>query len=689
MKILSVQAKNFRSYSDIHWIPGETGLTLVDGVNPDTGRSNTSGKTTLFDSVFWGLYGYLPKWGGPKGGPLDAVIKRGTSHCWVRVNVENSGHLYEIERHRPNRLKVTCDGSVLDGKSSDLDHRIRDLIGVSPAQFLISVYIAQDRNTSFFSMGDTERARLLSVVAGLENVNRALERAKLLKRDAESKIDQASGALAVLQEQVNDLPNQRNAIEARTRTLSNRVTAASQDLSRVSERAALERGAVEDTYRKRLKELEERYQSDYQKLNQEHALVESEKRAVQQRLSELPKLNPEDGRRVQELKRKIADAEEFNLEQKKAEVGNLQDKIRIERLCDLIAHAHEGKCETCGQDLPDDQIEKNIAEWMDLAKKAKERLKPVAPLLDVALLQRELEVAQEEYTRKAASLEALPAQIRAEIQSWEGRAALIKSQLATLESRVSAAKRQAESQKEVETRAIEAQVNNARAELRSAEDAFRETERALEMVRRQEESLVTKRDEAKVKLFTLREDLDQILDLMDLFGPKGVRTVFFDEIIERIGSRAGQLLQMMTDGIYSTRIDQLGENSSGEQTLILRPIITKGGVEVPEDDLSGGARRMAMLAYDIAVSEAVGDCNILLLDEALDGLDSLGKAEAVRLLEEVARTRAVFIIDHTSEIKSGVSNLLKVIYRDGTSYLDSEQSFESTCAQKEPVNSSI
>ena len=136
MKIVSVQAKNFRSYPELSWALPESGLFLIDGRNLDTGRSNMVGKTTLIDSIIYAIYGYLPKWGGPKGGPVDAVIRRGQVSCRVEVILQHAGKEIRIIRERPAKLVVFVNQERLDGKISDLDSRIPELVGMTAGQVI-------------------------------------------------------------------------------------------------------------------------------------------------------------------------------------------------------------------------------------------------------------------------------------------------------------------------------------------------------------------------------------------------------------------------------------------------------------------------------------------------------------------------------------------------------------------------
>jgi DNA repair exonuclease SbcCD ATPase subunit len=167
-----------------------------------------------------------------------------------------------------------------------------------------------------------------------------------------------------------------------------------------------------------------------------------------------------------------------------------------------------------------------------------------------------------------------------------------------------------------------------------------------------------------------KADYDLALDLVEIFGPKGYRAVCFDGLIEKISDRAGQLLGVMTEGLYGTRLEQMGQDSKGNQKLILKPVIIKNASEVPLDDLSGGAEERVALAYDIAVAEAAGEGMPLLLDEVLSALDAVGKSEAMALLEEVSKTRPVLVIDHSSEFKAMFSQTIKVVYQQEESRLE-------------------
>jgi DNA repair exonuclease SbcCD ATPase subunit len=671
MKILEVRAKNFRSYSGLHWKLRDNGLVLIDGLNTENGRSNMSGKTTLLDSAFWGLFGYLPKWNGPKGGPVDAVIKRGEASCQVSVTFENEGHVFVIERSRPARLKLTRDGLPVDGKSADLDQRAQAYLGLSPAQFLLSVYISQDRTSSFFTMGDSERANLLSVIAGLENLNITLERVKEEKKGVGDKLQRVMGAISILSASFGALPVEKQQAEQKLSELEKSIDDLRLSLAAAAALAEASKTLERENLVGRLVNEEMSFFVKLGELNEDFARTTKSRSALNLAMLEEPKVEAEIEFALTSLTQQVIDGEAFNAEVDRTEAKNLRIKDGIGKALADAEKVRGGSCGTCGQNLPHWDHQEAMRPFVEHATKLSLQLQDVPAKVDLAPLRLSKEDAQRRFYARKAELDAIPNQVKAQIKALDEKASLLQRESVSMERSFLLLKesllremRAVDESKSSEVAAIEHTLS-------SMAHSLEHTKGDLIRIERQEKDLKEKLAANEAEAAAINRKLDELLDLIDLFGPKGLRTIYFDDIIQRIGARAGQLFSVMTDGAYSTRIDQEGETAKGETRLILRPVITKGGLQVPQDDLSGGARRMAMLAYDIAVSESVADTNTLFLDEALDGLDAQGKAEAMKLLEEVSKTRSVYIVDHTSEIRAAVQDVIQIQYTKGSSSLES------------------
>jgi DNA repair exonuclease SbcCD ATPase subunit len=665
---LHVYAENFRSYPKIDWECPDT-LVLIDGVNKDTGGSNMAGKTTLLDAWFWCRYGWLPKWDGPKGGQVDGVLRRKDGEvvggATVRVTESFGSDEIVIERRRPNRLTVWKNGAEVKG----LDQKgLEKLLGMTAERFLVCVYLKQRRKRSFFWMSDAERMELLSIVAGLEDLDRALRESKERKSDLESKIQFLDGRISALQARVDELPEQLKKLEDEKKGHEDKLVWA----KRKVESAMMNRDDVQWTAQseldKFLKESTEKFEGARAELRLELGTLQDEKRQLQLQV-QTPVIEPE-------YDLEIAKASE-HLKQCQAQEKAIEEAIRFnERLIEQLNHeldlaeaAKNGACKECSQPLPEPQRTAKALGHLENAKKLKAQTREIPAAPDPTARQ-ELDRALGARFKRQVELNDQPRRIQAEIARID----------AELQKKLLEEKTLIKDQ-ENETRAFERsiderirfandQLDKASVEMDHLEKMLQAAQSAFDSAASQRDQLLQGLAEARQEHSKLQEELNETLDLIEIFGPKGYRAICFDGLVEKISARAGQLLSVMTEGLYSTRLEQVGQDSKGNQKLILRPVMIKGGHEVFLDDLSGGAEARAALAYDVAVAESAGDGLPLLLDEALEGLDAVGKSEAMTLLEEVAKTRPVLVVDHASEFKAMFRHVVRVVYENEESRLE-------------------
>lgn len=668
MKLISVTGSNFRSYKTLSWSLPSNGLFLIDGENLDTGRNNMTGKSTIIDFFAWGLYGWLPKWGSPKGGPADGVIMRGESICSVTVTVENEGKTYTITRQRPLKLTIDINGERIEGKASDLDSRIPDMIGMTADQFLTSVYISQDRKKSFFTMSETERTQLLSQVSRVENINRGMETAKLQKQTAETSIDRQRAFQEGLKFQLTKLPEtiQENANDVVAKEAA--LSAGVEKLSEVCESNRASSIVADQSYDAEIQVINQEFDQKYAEMSMVLRESEAELSLKEMQLTQAPRVEIEYTQTIEEIKRELALATKSNHDGLLQNAKNAQARTALSNIADAIESSHNGTCDHCNQDLPSHMREKHINDLLVSVPRWENMIKDVPATVDTADIQAQLNDALQAYAKRKADLESGPARLQLEVNFLQRGIVQQKHSMMALVNSKGSAIKDSTMRLSVKIRELDHERTMLEHSVNSLQKQLESAKIHLDQVKNQEAQIQAEIDTNKVRIFTLQKELDQALDLIDLF--KGFRQVCFEGLIARISDRAGDLLSLMTDGVYSTRIDQVGETSLGEMKLILKPMITKGGHDVPNDDLSGGARRTVMLAYDVAVAEAVGNSNVLFLDEALDGLDTIGKSEALRLLEEVSRTRAVLVIDHSSEIRAEFSSIIKITYKNGISSLE-------------------
>lgn len=110
-----------------------------------------------------------------------------------------------------------------------------------------------------------------------------------------------------------------------------------------------------------------------------------------------------------------------------------------------------------------------------------------------------------------------------------------------------------------------------------------------------------------------------------------------------------------------------------EETLTCRldesftPVIEQNGYETAIENLSGGERTSAALAYRLSLNKVVNNVvstiktkDIIILDEPTDGFSS-EQLDKVRDVVEELSVKQVIIVSHESKIESFVDNVIKIV----------------------------
>lgn len=174
VNFIQVAARNFLSYEELDFDLQIEGLWLVTGINKDTdfGVSNGSGKSALFESIVWGLYGELLR-----GCPAkNSVIRAGEKSCSVTLTFEANGSRYQVQRDRSMSkatvaLRVLSGGVWADispGSVADTNRSIVDTVGLSLDDLTLTTLFASYTNCNFASNKDSDKKIFLRRVYDLE-----------------------------------------------------------------------------------------------------------------------------------------------------------------------------------------------------------------------------------------------------------------------------------------------------------------------------------------------------------------------------------------------------------------------------------------------------------------------------------------------------------------------------------------
>jgi DNA repair exonuclease SbcCD ATPase subunit len=167
------------------------------------------------------------------------------------------------------------------------------------------------------------------------------------------------------------------------------------------------------------------------------------------------------------------------------------------------------------------------------------------------------------------------------------------------------------------------------------------------------------------------KDLELYKTLSSLYSPTGAQAYVLDSIIDSFN----EVVQKYVDIVWpnaSYILNSYKETSKGDIVAKFSETLTLDGKEVSVGSLSGGELKGLSLCIDFALLDVLEtqfglSLNPIILDEPFDGLDAIGREIVIELLETLARSRQILIIDHSSEAKAMFTKSIFVSKKNGIS----------------------
>jgi DNA repair protein SbcC/Rad50 len=199
MTLESLKLQNFKRYASYE-ITFESGLCGILGRN---GR----GKSTIFDGVFFALYGDY------KGAKELIPTAGSTGGVKVELNFEIEGKSYTAIREFRGKA-LTAFATLKEGDESiatgakEVTASVTKLLGMGKDAFLHTVFASQKELTALSSMKNDERKAMMRRLLGLEKIDKIEEMIREELRELNRDIKSASGFLLsedVLKQHRDDL----------------------------------------------------------------------------------------------------------------------------------------------------------------------------------------------------------------------------------------------------------------------------------------------------------------------------------------------------------------------------------------------------------------------------------------------------------------------------------------------------
>ncbi len=162
----------------------------------------------------------------------------------------------------------------------------------------------------------------------------------------------------------------------------------------------------------------------------------------------------------------------------------------------------------------------------------------------------------------------------------------------------------------------------------------------------------------------------EIVAARSVLSPTGAIAYALDSVISDVNEAVTAYLDIFSHGTMSYRM------SSGEDKAKIVHHVTYGDSEVSMGSLSGGEERGLILSVDMGLSEVLAKrCgkplpSLLMLDECFEGLDYVGKEKVLDALKEIAVSRCIIVVDHSTEMSAMFDETIQVIKRGDVSYIE-------------------
>lgn len=305
MRFKSILIKGFRSFQDEFFNFENNGVYQIYG-------KNESGKTSLFEALFWCIYGEALKPG--------SKIENDIVPLKVQLYFERDGIAYEIIRTL-NELIFLESGESKSLYKKDTQKRIIDVVGLTSMQFLNTVLMAQ-RGIRLADFNETDRRKFFESLFDLSWVDSLFIKVKAEQQRIEKELNQEEYKLDL---HTKNLENSKIELQS----ILDRINTYENDQQTILESLLSTYDIVDSNYKELilLKPLEY-IADDSQHLIMMHTLKD-----------ELDIIN------------KTLDIKLLTVTHKERELQNLKKQI---------PKYPEDKCDKCGQSIVDPQIFKDI-----------------------------------------------------------------------------------------------------------------------------------------------------------------------------------------------------------------------------------------------------------------------------------------------------------------------------------------
>jgi DNA repair exonuclease SbcCD ATPase subunit len=212
VKFNSVKIQNFLSIGkEPLEINFEKGITLITGENKDKGGKNGIGKSSILESIYWGLFGNTIR--DIKKDKIIHNLSKKDCKVTLDISVETTSGVknYLITRSiEPTKISIDCDGEdITHSTMPENDSFIKEIIGATEEVFQNAVIMSANNTLPFMAQKKTDKRKFIEGILNLNIFSDMLLKARGDYNDIKKKNDLLSNNFVNLQRNLSTFEDQK------------------------------------------------------------------------------------------------------------------------------------------------------------------------------------------------------------------------------------------------------------------------------------------------------------------------------------------------------------------------------------------------------------------------------------------------------------------------------------------------
>lgn len=588
--------------------------TVIFGKNEtDRGlENNGAGKTTLFEAICIALTNE-----SLRAIKKDSFINRDEEECKIVFHLYNPVLKMKLRISRQffrgnKSAKIEIwENDKLNKQVvsvNEANKRVLELIGISREDLLRYFIISQDNRYTFFTASDGEKKEIMNRITSADMINPVIEELDLRYKEKNAEYKEIDDEIGKLSDKKELLVEQREEVLAN------------------------------DNTEEELKELSEKISEAEEEIGEIDGNLDKWKKAVKTREEQIQAITVEDTTQLKKDRKKLKEEME-ELDSELSENKRTEKRLKAE-LEDTIT------CPKCSHEfIHESELELSVEDTKSLLAEASSEIKKQT----------------KKYEAKETKLKNLNKKIK-EAERAEELVGEIEEEKSTYERKI---KNKTQDRSDLLEKIAKWETEKKAIKKRKKDDKL------LNGLNQRIGECDTEIEKLTKQLLPISEEMDTIKFWQFNMGRSGFQTYLANKAIKILEGSTNYFLEKMKID-YRVMINPFTILKSGEVREKIDCFISDNGIDAKNFlAYSGGERQRVTLAGILAIQRLINlslngkGINMLLLDESLGNIDSMGTMEIVRILEKLEIT--VMLITQNVEDSSIFQNSIQVVKREGVS----------------------